>query len=98
MTEHAIGLSSASGVREWRLLQIGGRGAAAHFFSPASLRPGLDALTRNFSAICAEWDARERFRSGMPLYHAVDPVPTRISGTLDADRNWHVFMRYLLGY
>lgn len=85
-----------AGVNDVFLRRVGGLERPT-FFDIDAVCPALDLLTRNHDVIRAEWDRLERWRATMPRYHDIDPGQTKISGTVDPDKNWHVFMLYLLG-
>lgn len=66
------------------------------FFDVDSTFPALDQITKNYSVIKNEFDQVYQTQTNMPLYHEIDPGEEEISKT--TDKNWKVFMLYLLGH
>lgn len=80
------------------LLRYSGGPQRQAFHDINAVCPELNEVTRNFPVIRRECEALLNRRAAMPTYHEVDPGQTKISGTVDADKHWRVFMLYLLGH
>jgi aspartyl/asparaginyl beta-hydroxylase (cupin superfamily) len=77
--------------------QAGGSDRPA-FFDIDTTYPALRILDRNYTTIREELDAILPFQERIPRYHDVSRRETYISGTVDPQKNWRVFMlRSLLG-
>lgn len=68
------------------------------FFDIATVYPALDAVTRNYAVIRAEFEALLRRGVPMPSYHEVDPGEGAISAVLNPEKKWNVFMLKVFGY
>lgn len=68
------------------------------FFDVEQICPELTQLTLNFDVIKSELVQALHKKPHLPRYHDVDPGEYKISNTLHMDKNWNVFMLYLLGY
>lgn len=77
------------------LRHIGGNKRAT-FFNIKQTYPALNDITHNYSVIKTEFDTLLQSRPVLPLYHEIDPGEEQISKTTDKD--WKVFMLYLLGH
>ena len=84
-------------VNGYLLKHVGGAQRPA-FFDVASVCPALDEITQAYPVIREECDRLLAQRPSLPRYHEIDPGQTKISVIANADRNWYVFMLYLLGY
>lgn len=56
------------------------------------VKPELRTLDQNFSIIRSELDAVLAEKTVIPRYHEITARETYISGTIDPDKNWRVFM------
>jgi aspartyl/asparaginyl beta-hydroxylase (cupin superfamily) len=56
------------------------------------VRPELRSLDRNYAVIRDEMEAVLSHRDRIPRYHEISRRETYISGTVDPDRDWRVFM------
>lgn len=74
---------------------VGGKNRPV-FFDPNAVYPQLDNLTKNYKVIREEFENVYRARPNLPLYHEIDPGEAAISNS--TDKNWKVFMLYLMGY
>jgi hypothetical protein len=72
------------------LLPEGDRRPAFHDID--DIRPELRILDRNFAVIRNELDAVLAEKASIPRYHEVSARETYISGTIDPDKDWRVFM------
>lgn len=75
-----------------------GGGQRPVFFDIAATCPELNAITESYSRIREECDTVLRRRSGLATYHQIDPGEAEIAARVDPDKNWNVFMLYILGY
>lgn len=75
-----------------------GRDLRPTFFDVESTYPTLNTLTQNFALIKTEFMAAIDAKPKLPRYHDVDPGEHEISNTVDKDKDWKVFMLYLLGH
>lgn len=76
---------------------VGGDGRPA-FFDIDATYPALRLLDRNFETISEEVHALLLERERIPKYHELSATETYISGTVDADKGWRVFMlKWLAG-
>jgi aspartate beta-hydroxylase len=66
------------------------------FFDIDTTYPELNTITNAFQLIKAEFEAVIASKKELPKYHEIDPGEHEISNT--TDKNWNVFMLYLLGY
>jgi aspartate beta-hydroxylase len=62
------------------------------------MHPELNDLTEHFDLIRDEWDAVEASGAPLPRYHEVEPGQMEVSGEVEPDKDWKVFMLDLLGY
>lgn len=80
----------------WRLNRLfaneAGGEARPAFFDIDETYPSLRVLDRNFDVIKQEVEALLPRREQIPRYHEVDKKETYISGTVDADKSWRVFL------
>jgi len=73
-----------------------GREQRPTFFDINQILPALNNITCNAAMIKKEFEHVLRTVPQLPRYHDIDPGETAISDT--TEKNWHVFMLYLLGY
>lgn len=66
------------------------------FFDIDQAFPELNHITHHFPAIKNEFENVQTHVKEFPRYHDIDPGETAISNT--TEKNWNVFMLYLLGY
>lgn len=66
------------------------------YFNIQHTYPSLNQLTENYSLIKDEFNKIFKNNPNLPNYHDIDPGETYISGS--TEKNWKVFMLYLLGY
>ena len=66
------------------------------FFDINQTAPSLSKITAEFSAIKTEFENVLKHTPELPRYHDIDPGEAAISNT--TEKNWTVFMIYLLGY
>lgn len=71
--------------------QAGGQQRPA-FFDIDQTYPALRVLDRHQDAIRTELEALLQERERIPRYHEVSKVETYISGTVNPDKSWRVFM------
>lgn len=76
--------------RVFHLAVDGDRRPAFHNID--SIRPELRILDRNFAVIRNELDAVLAEKASIPRYHEITARETYISGTIDPDKDWRVFM------
>jgi aspartyl/asparaginyl beta-hydroxylase (cupin superfamily) len=62
------------------------------FHNIANVRPELRVLDQNFAIIRKELDAVLAEKQSIPRYHEITARETYISGTIDPDKDWRVFM------
>ena len=62
------------------------------FHNIDDVRPELRVLDQNFAVIRNELDAVLAEKALIPRYHEVTARETYISGTIDPDKDWRVFM------
>jgi aspartyl/asparaginyl beta-hydroxylase (cupin superfamily) len=74
---------------------VGGKNRPTYFDIPSTY-PSLNLITENYPLIKNEFEKVYQTQTQMPLYHEIDPGETAISQT--TDKNWKVFMLYLLGH
>jgi aspartyl/asparaginyl beta-hydroxylase (cupin superfamily) len=72
-------------------LAAGGEGRPA-FYDIDKIYPCLRELDQNYPVIREEMEAVLRQRDHIPRYHDLAPSELYISGTIDADKEWKVFM------
>lgn len=58
--------------------------------------PSLNTITEQFAEIKKEYEAVVKNKKQLPKYHEIDPGELEISST--TEKNWNVYMLYLLGY
>lgn len=68
------------------------------FFDIEATCPELTVITRSYATIREECDRVLGLRCGLPRYHEIDPGEADISTVADPDKNWNVFMLYILGH
>jgi aspartyl/asparaginyl beta-hydroxylase (cupin superfamily) len=66
-------------------------------FDIDEVAPALRELDRGYAEIRAEVDTLLEARAEIPRYHDLDPLQYRISGAHEPDRDWRIFMLYILG-
>jgi aspartate beta-hydroxylase len=66
------------------------------FFDIDATYPALNQITENYPKIKEEFKKIYQSKLDMPLYHEIDPGEAEISSV--TEKNWKVFMLYLLGY
>src|SRR3954447_23741299 len=67
------------------------------FFDPAAVCPPLLELDRNFAVIRQELQSVLPGKERIPRYHELDAEQYPISGEVDRDRDWKVFLLYAMG-
>lgn len=77
-------------------IYTGGLGRAV-FFDVAKTYPSLLKLEDNFEIIKKELSDILPFRSQMPRYHDLDGMQQYISGQINPDKAWNIFMLYAMG-
>lgn len=76
-----------------KLYQSSGVGPdRAVFYDIDKVKPALRVLDRNFDTIRREMSAVLANVDQVPRYHEIAPSETYISGTVNADKAWRVFM------
>lgn len=84
-------------VNRWYYRSAGGESRPA-FYNIDDTYRSLRELDGNYPVICEEVEAVLRNRDQLPRYHDLAKSEKYISGTIDADKNWKVFMlRSLIG-
>lgn len=66
------------------------------FFDIQQTFPSLNSITQHVEKIRAEFERVLANTPQLPRYHDIDPGEAAISDT--TEKNWNVFMLYLLGY
>lgn len=66
------------------------------FFNIEEINPALNRMTDHFSVIQREFQQALQLAKTLPRYHDIDPGEAAISAS--TQKNWNVFMLYLLGY
>lgn len=74
---------------------VGGKNRPV-FFDINATYTELNTVTENYSIIKNEFEKIYKTQKHLPNYHEIDPGEAEISNT--TDKNWKVFMLYLLGY
>jgi aspartyl/asparaginyl beta-hydroxylase (cupin superfamily) len=74
----------------------GGSNRAA-FFDIDATAPALNLITEQQTAIREELDAVLAARSSIPRYHELDLLQFSISGKVDKEKDWKVFLLYVMG-
>lgn len=69
-----------------------GGDARPSFYNIDEVHPSLRELDRNYAVIREEVEMLLSQRTNLPRYHDIAPREQYISGTIDADKNWKVFM------
>jgi aspartyl/asparaginyl beta-hydroxylase (cupin superfamily) len=85
------GMAAAKLANRVFLLAIDGDRRPA-FHNIDDVRPELRILDQNFAVIRDELDAVLAEKAIIPRYHEVTARETYISGTIDPDKDWRVFM------
>jgi aspartyl/asparaginyl beta-hydroxylase (cupin superfamily) len=67
------------------------------FFDIDTTFPALNLITAHQSVIKEELDAILAAKRAIPSYHDIDFIQFPISGKLDKDKDWKVFMLYAMG-
>jgi aspartyl/asparaginyl beta-hydroxylase (cupin superfamily) len=62
------------------------------FYDIDNVKPELRALDQNFAVIQGELDTVIAAKHSIPRYHEITARETYISGTIDPDKDWRVFM------
>jgi aspartyl/asparaginyl beta-hydroxylase (cupin superfamily) len=62
------------------------------FYDIDKTYPSLRILDRNYDSIREEMEAVLAYKDRLPRYHDLDARETYISGTVDPDKTWKVFM------
>jgi ornithine lipid ester-linked acyl 2-hydroxylase len=62
------------------------------FYEIEKIKPELKILDQNFAEIRGELDGLLTEKSAIPRYHEITERETYISGTIDPDKDWRVFM------
>ena len=66
------------------------------FYDIDKTYPALRILDRNYSTIRSELENILHHQDRIPRYHDIARYETYISGTVDPDKNWRVFMLHSL--
>lgn len=66
------------------------------FFDIDKIYPSLNQITQQYTKIKEEFYQVRQHKPQLPRYHDIDPGETAISDS--TEKNWNVFMLYLLGY
>jgi len=66
------------------------------FYDIDKTYPSLRALDQGYPAIRAELESLLQKNVSIPRYHDIAPAETYISGTVDPDKDWKVFMLYTM--
>jgi aspartyl/asparaginyl beta-hydroxylase (cupin superfamily) len=74
----------------------GGKGRSA-FFDIDTTFPALNRLTQNQAPIKEELERILTAKPAMPKYHEIDFTQFSVSGKLDKEKDWKVFMLYAMG-
>lgn len=82
-------------INNFFLKYVGGQNRET-YFDITQTYPALNKLTENYHLIRTEFEQIYSANTNMPLYHEIDPGESQISNT--TDKNWKVFMLYLLGH
>jgi aspartyl/asparaginyl beta-hydroxylase (cupin superfamily) len=69
----------------------------AVFFDIDATAPALNRITEQQTTIREELDAILAARSSIPRYHELDFLQFSISGKVDKDKDWKVFLLYVIG-
>lgn len=62
------------------------------FYDIDAIKPELRTLDENFATIRAELDALLTDKQSIPRYHEVSARETPISGVVDPDKDWRIFV------
>ncbi len=65
------------------------------FFDINQINPALNLITQNFPIIQTEFQQALQQMKSLPRYHDIDPGEKEISAV--TEKNWNVFMLFLLG-
>ncbi|TAM46044.1 MAG: aspartyl/asparaginyl beta-hydroxylase domain-containing protein [Gammaproteobacteria bacterium] len=68
------------------------------FFDIDTAYPALNAITRHYPAIRAEFETVLRRGVPLPAYHELDSGQKAISAVVNPDKKWNVFMLKVFGY
>ncbi|WP_447973840.1 aspartyl/asparaginyl beta-hydroxylase domain-containing protein [Nitrospira sp. Kam-Ns4a] len=68
------------------------------FFDIDQTCPSLNVVTQHYHTIRNECARLLGERARMPQYHEIDPGEAAISGIINPEKQWKVFMLYILGY
>ena len=66
------------------------------FYDIDKTYPSLRLLDQNYSIIREEMEGVLNYRDRIPRYHDLSKRETYISGTVDPDKNWRVYLLYTL--
>ena len=66
------------------------------FYDIDKTYPSLRLLDQNYPIIRAEMEGVLNYQDRIPRYHDLSKRETYISGTVDPDKNWRVFLLYTL--
>lgn len=67
------------------------------FFDITQTAPDLQILDRHIETIRKELEQVQAVNDGVKQYHEVDMLQYKISAITDPDKNWNVFMLYMMG-
>ena len=67
------------------------------FFDIDATAPALNLITKQRSIIREELDAVLAVQASIPRYHELDFLQFSISGKMDKDKAWRIFMLYMMG-
>jgi aspartyl/asparaginyl beta-hydroxylase (cupin superfamily) len=84
-------VKSALDVNRWYYRDAGGEKRPA-FYDIDEIYPSLRELDRNYAVIREEVESVLLQRDKLPRYHDLTKREQYISGTIDADKDWKVFM------
>lgn len=99
-TENLLGRAVKSALRYvWHTVDLNGRYSRSAggenrpaFYDIDKTYPSLRILDQNYDVIREEMEAVLAYKDRLPRYHDLDARETYISGTVDADKTWKVFM------
>jgi aspartyl/asparaginyl beta-hydroxylase (cupin superfamily) len=66
------------------------------FFTAKEICPELLQLDKNYAVIKSELE-NLRKKIELKTYHDIDPLQHKISGTVNPEKNWKVYMLYMMG-
>ena len=84
-------VKSALDVNRWYYRDAGGEKRPA-FYDVDEIYPSLRELDRNYAVIREEVESVLLQRDKLPRFHDLTDRERYISGTIDADKDWKVFM------